>query len=226
MSAAQPDRAAALPRAVIFDNDGLLLDTETVWTRAESALFEHRGREFTLAIKQELVGTPADVNGQIIAGHLDEIGREAELIAELDAIVFEELGNGVELMAGARELLLELRELEVPVGLVSNSPPHFIALALELAELVDHFDAVVSGHELERPKPAPDPYLAACELLGVSPRRDVFVLEDSPTGVAAGVAAGLTVIGVPSLDGIVLEDAHEVVTSLGAPSLRAHLGLE
>ena len=128
-------------------------------------------------------------------------------------------------MAGARDLVAELRGLEVPVGLVSNSPPHFIALALELSELEGQFDVVISGHEVARPKPAPDPYLAACEALGVEPNRDVFVLEDSPTGVAAGVAAGLSVIGIPSLDGVALDEAHELAVSLDAPELRTRLGL-
>ena len=94
-----------------------------------------------------------------------------------------------------------------------------------MSELEGQFDVVISGHEVARPKPAPDPYLAACESLGVAPGRDVFVLEDSPTGVAAGVAAGLTVIGVPSLDGVVLDEAHELAVSLEAPELRTRLGL-
>ena len=110
------------PTAVIFDNDGLLLDTESVWTRGEADLFERRGREFTLAHKQELVGTSAAVCGRLLAGYLHEPGRELELIAELDELVFAELGRGVEPMAGALDLVARLREHGVPTAVVSNSP--------------------------------------------------------------------------------------------------------
>ena len=73
---------------------------------------------------------------------------------------------------------------------------------------------VLSAHEVAAPKPAPDPYLEACRRLGVEPGPDVIALEDSPTGVAAARAAGLTVIGVPSLDGIALDEAHHIAASL------------
>jgi HAD superfamily hydrolase (TIGR01509 family) len=218
-------RPVATPAAVIFDNDGLLLDTESVWTRAESDLFARRGREFTLAHKQALVGTSAQIAGGLLAGQLGEPGRELELVAELDELVFVELERGVEPMAGALELVAELRQLAIPTGLVSNSPARFIARALELVGLEGRFDVIVSGHEVAAPKPAPDAYLAACERLGIDPGPEVVALEDSPTGVAAGRAAGLTVIGVPSLPGVELDHAHEVVDSLSAGSLRDRLGL-
>jgi HAD superfamily hydrolase (TIGR01509 family) len=214
-----------LPAAVIFDNDGLLLDTETVWTRAEQDLFERRGREFTLAHKQKLVGTPAHINGALLEKFLDEPGKAEILMDELDELVMIELEGGVETLPGAEELLAELRERGVAVGLVSNSPRAFIEVALELVDLSRRFDVVVSGHEVAAPKPAPDPYLEACRQLRVDPSPDVVVLEDSPTGVAAGVAAGLTVIGVPSLEGMELDEAHIVVGSLQAPELRTRLGL-
>lgn len=211
--------------AVIFDNDGLLLDTESVWTRAEHDLFSRRGREFTAAHKRELVGTSAQACGAILARQLDQPGREAELIAELDERVFEELERGVEPMAGALELVAELRRLDVPTAVVSNSPARFIARALELVGLGDRFAVVVSGHDVAAPKPAPDAYLAACKQLGVAPTTEVIVLEDSPTGVASGRAAGLTVLGVPSLAGVELAEADEVYGSLGEPALRRRLGL-
>lgn len=212
------------PAAVLFDNDGLLLDTESAWSRAERALFERRGREFTLQSKLELVGTSAEIAGGILAQRLDEPGRAAELIRELDALVFEELEGGVEAMVGARELVAELHGRGVPLALVSNSPQAFIERALDLVEMGGEFGAIVSGHEVASPKPAPDPYLHACELLGVEPDAAI-ALEDSPTGVAAARAAGLSVIGVPSVPGVTLEEAHVVVSSLQDPALPRHLGL-
>jgi HAD superfamily hydrolase (TIGR01509 family) len=210
--------------AVIFDNDGLLLDTETVWTRGEEDLFRSRGLEFTIEHKRELVGKSAELAGAILARHLDDPGREAELIAELDALVFAELERGVEPMGGAVELVAELHDRGVATGVVSNSTMRFIVRALELGGL-DGFGAMVSGHEVPAPKPAPDAYVAACRQLNVAPTTDVIALEDSPTGVSSARAAGLTVLGVPSLGGIELAEAHHVYASLAEPALRERLGL-
>jgi HAD superfamily hydrolase (TIGR01509 family) len=203
-----------LPDAVVFDNDGLLLDTESVWTRAEEDLFERRGLEFTPADKRELVGTSAAIAGGILERRLGEPGRAEELIEELNALVVAELEHGVEAMIGARELLERLRERGTPIGLVSNSPLRFVQRSIEIVGFQTHFDVVLSAHEVAAPKPAPDPYLEACRRLGVEPGPNVIALEDSPTGVAAARAAGLTVIGVPSIEGIALEEAHHLAESL------------
>jgi HAD superfamily hydrolase (TIGR01509 family) len=203
-----------LPTAVVFDNDGLLLDTESVWTRAEEDLFERRGTEFTPADKLELVGTSAEIAGGVLERRLGEPGRAAELIEELNELVVAELEHGVEAMVGARDLLHSLTRRGTPIGLVSNSPLVFVRRSLEIVGFVDQFDVVLSAHEVAAPKPAPDPYLEACRRLGVEPGPDVIALEDSPTGVAAAVAAGLTVIGVPSIAGVALEEAHHIAASL------------
>jgi HAD superfamily hydrolase (TIGR01509 family) len=202
------------PDAVIFDNDGLLLDTESVWTRAEEDLFERRGAAFTPADKRKLVGTSAEVAGGVLEERLGEPGRAAALIEELNALVVAELEHGVEAMIGARELLRSLRLRGTPIGLVSNSPLAFVVRSLQLVGFEDHFDVVLSAHEVAAPKPAPDPYLEACRRLGVEPGPAVVALEDSPTGVAAARAAGLTVIGVPSIEGVTLEQAHHLAGSL------------
>jgi HAD superfamily hydrolase (TIGR01509 family) len=205
---------SSLPDAVVFDNDGLLLDTESVWTRAEQDLFERRGLEFTPADKLELVGTSAEVAGGILEQRLGEPGRAAALIEELNALVVVELEHGVESMLGARELLERLGECGVPLGLVSNSPLRFVQRSIELAGFEEHFDVVLSAHEVAAPKPAPDAYLEACRRLGVEAAPSVIALEDSPTGVAAARAAGLTVIGIPSVEGILLEEAHHLAETL------------
>jgi HAD superfamily hydrolase (TIGR01509 family) len=202
------------PDAVVFDNDGLLLDTESVWTRAEQDLFERRGVEFRPEHKRELVGTSAEIAGGILERRLNEPGRADALIDELNELVVAELEHGVEAMVGARELLHELSERGTPLGLVSNSPLRFVHRSLEIVGFTDRFDVVISAHEVAAPKPAPDPYLEACRRLGVEAGPGVVALEDSPTGVAAARAAGLTVIGIPSLEGIVLEEAHEIAESL------------
>jgi HAD superfamily hydrolase (TIGR01509 family) len=209
-----PMEATTVPDAVVFDNDGLLLDTESVWTRAEQDLFARRGTEFTAADKRVLVGTSAEIAGGVLEQRLGEPGRAAELIEELNVLVVAELEHGVEAMIGARELLASLRRRGTPIGLVSNSPLAFVRRSLELVGFEDRFDVVLSAHEVAAPKPAPDPYLEACRRLGVEPGPAVVALEDSPTGVAAARAAGLTVIGVPSIAGVALDEAHHLADSL------------
>jgi HAD superfamily hydrolase (TIGR01509 family) len=220
MIPAMPPR---LPDAVVFDNDGLLLDTESVWTRAERDLFERRGTEFTPADKLELVGTSAEIAGGVLERRLGEQGRATALIGELNELVVAELEHGVEAMIGARELLERLRRRGTPIGLVSNSPREFVDRSIELAGFREHFDVVISAHEVAAPKPAPDPYLEACRRLGVDPGPAVIALEDSPTGVAAARAAGLTVIGIPSIDGVALEEAHHLAGSLLDEVVANHL---
>jgi HAD superfamily hydrolase (TIGR01509 family) len=203
-----------LPEAVVFDNDGLLLDTESVWTRAEQDLFKRRGAAFTPVHKRELVGTSAAVAGEILERRLNEPGRAEALIEELNELVIVELERGVEAMVGARDLLEALGQRGTPLGLVSNSPLAFVQRSLEIVGFSAHFDVVLSAHEVAAPKPAPDPYLEACRRLGVEAGPSVVALEDSPTGVAAARAAGLTVIGVPSVVGVELLEAHEIAESL------------
>jgi HAD superfamily hydrolase (TIGR01509 family) len=209
-----PQEESALPDAVVFDNDGLLLDTESVWTRAERDLFERRGMTFSAADKRELVGTSAEIAGRVLERRLREPGRGVDLMEELNTLVIAELEHGVEAMVGARELLHALKQRGTPIGLVSNSPLAFVRRSLEIVGFVDRFDVVLSAHEVAAAKPAPDPYLEACRRLGVTPGPAVVALEDSPTGVAAARAAGLTVIGVPSIEGVALDEAHHLAESL------------
>jgi HAD superfamily hydrolase (TIGR01509 family) len=225
MGAGPDEWAPTAPEAVIFDNDGLLLDTESVWTRAEHDLFERRGIEFTPTDKRELVGTSAEIAGGILERRLGEPGRAGELIGELNELVVAELEHGVEAMVGARELLERLARRRTPLGLVSNSPLRFVRRSLEIVGLQDRFDVVLSAHEVAAPKPSPEPYLEACRRLGIEPGLAVIALEDSPTGVAAARAAGLTVIGVPSIDGIALEEAHHLAESLLDEVIARHLVL-
>ena len=146
---------------------------------------------------------------------LGEPGRAAELIEELNELVVAELEHGVEAMVGARELL---HDAAASGGRRSAWSPTrrsaFVRRSLEIAGFEDRFDVVVSAHETAAPKPAPDPYLEACRRLGVEPGPAVVALEDSPTGVAAARAAGLTVIGIPSIEGVALEEAHHIAASL------------
>jgi len=207
--------------AALFDNDGLTLETESAWTRAEHVLFGRHGVAFTPEHKRELLGTSPAESATRMQRMLGAPGEQ--LIAELHELAMAELAAGVQPRPGAVALLGALREAGVPVGLVSNSRREWVALGLHHAGLADAFDVVVCFEDVERPKPAPDAYVAAAQALRAEPD-ECAVLEDSPTGVAAGRAAGALTIGVPSLPGVVL-DADVVAGSLADDAVWRALGL-
>jgi HAD superfamily hydrolase (TIGR01509 family) len=211
---------------VVFDNDGLTLDTEIVWTRAEVTLFSRRGAEFTAAHKVDLVGNAGPVAAAKLAGMLGEAAEQGPaILTELNELVLEELARGCEAMPGAVALIAALREQGVPIGLCSNSPRRVVDVALEGSGLTGVFATTLAGDEVARQKPDPEPYATVCAALGVAPA-DCVALEDSPTGCTSARAAGLRVFGVPSVEGVQLDGiAHEVHASLEAPALWAALGL-
>jgi HAD superfamily hydrolase (TIGR01509 family) len=213
-----------VPDAVVFDNDGLLLETEACWTRAEQALFGRRGRTFTLDHKRELLGTAAEIAAAKLERMLDAPGEGPAILVELHELVLEEVARGTEPRPGARALVDALRG-RVPLGLASNSPRPFVERALATAGFDGAFAVVLSADEVPRPKPAPDLYVEACARLHAEPGRAV-ALEDSPTGVAAARAAGMIVVGVPSLPGVALDGADVVAGSLADPAVRAAVGLD
>jgi HAD superfamily hydrolase (TIGR01509 family) len=213
-----------VPAGVCFDNDGLLLETESAWTRAEVELFARRGRAFTDDDKRYMIGSAGAVGARKLEEMLALPGQGWALWEELHELVMAELPKGVRPMPGALELVEALRAAGTPVALVSNSARDFVELALATAGVDQRFDVVLARDDVEHGKPAPDLYLAACAALGVAPS-DAVGLEDTSTGVAAVKAAGMTAIGVPSFPGVTLDEADLVVATLEDPAVRRALGL-
>ncbi|MET9523095.1 HAD family hydrolase [Streptomyces coeruleorubidus] len=189
--------------AVVFDCDGLLVDTEACWTVAESAIFAAHGHPFGPEQKALVIGRTVEAAGEAMAQYLGRPDAGTELAAELLDRVRQELSRGAAALPGAVELVRACRAA-VPVAVASNSPREVLDAALGSAGLADYFTYSFAADEVRSPKPAPELYLTACEALGTSPQRSV-AFEDSATGVASARAAGLYVAVVPSLPGADLD---------------------
>ena len=207
----------------MFDCDGLLLETEDCWTLAEAELFARYGRIFGDDEKRTLIGTSLLDGSLILERLLDRPGGAESLGRELLDLVERRLLEEAVAFPGAEELVAAVRA-RVPVAVASNTPERLVRGALACAGLAGHFDVVVTADQVAEPKPSPDVYLRACEILGAQPSRSI-ALEDSPTGVAAARAAGMFVIGIPSFPGVRLDAADLVGRSLADPAVRAAVGL-
>jgi HAD superfamily hydrolase (TIGR01509 family) len=200
-------------RAVIFDLDGLLLDTEPGWHRAEAELLRRHGGTYTDADETATLGWSVEAT---VARYARRLGLEDDAIprlsAELINLVQSEYAGTIAKRPGAAELVARLRG-RVPLGVASNTARSLVLSALESAGFAEAFDAIVSAEEVARPKPAPDIYLETCRRLGVEPSAAIG-LEDSASGISAAKAAGLTVIAVPQWAVVDASAADRVVMSL------------
>lgn len=200
------------PRAVLWDMDGTLVDTEPYWMAAETSLVESFGGSWSHEDALQLVGSGL-IDSAIILQNAGVAMEPEAIVSHLTDVVQESLRTqGVPFRPGARELLAELRDAGIPTGLVTMS---LRRMALNVVDLIDFeaFDIVVAGDDVDNPKPHPEPYLQAAALLDVD-IADVVVIEDSPTGVRAGLASGAVTLGVPHI--VSLDDlgAHELWPTL------------
>jgi beta-phosphoglucomutase len=181
--------------ALLFDMDGVIVDSNPMHRRAWEVFNRRYGVETTEAMHERMYGKR---NDEIIRDYFGEQLSEQEVAARgfaKEALYREMVSGQLEemLVPGLREFLSRYREL--PMGVASNAEPDNVNLFLEGTGIRQYFGAVVDGHQVERPKPFPDIYLKAAELLNTAPA-DCVVFEDSHSGVAAGLAAGMNVIGL------------------------------
>ncbi|MBX6370821.1 MAG: HAD family phosphatase [Acidothermus sp.] len=200
------------PYAVLFDMDGVLVDTEPLWFATETELLEELGGSWTADDHALLVGSALQVSSAFIANRAGAPVRAEDVAAELVERMAKTLRERAVLHEGARRLLGELEAAAIPRALVSSSHQVLVDAVLDaLAPL--HFDVVISGDAVEHNKPHPEPYLRAATALGVDPRWTV-ALEDSPVGVEAAQRAGCWVVAIPSVAPIDPAPRRAVVTSL------------
>ncbi len=191
-----------LPAALLWDMDGLLVDSEPLWTVAETDLFRGWGVRFTPSMKAAMVGSRMDraVPMMIDFGGAAAAGSSVdEVSAFLLARMVELFRSELPLLPGVAALLGEVADAGIPQALVSSS--YRVLVDAALSALPGHpFSTSVAGDEVSRGKPDPEPYLLAARRLEVDPRLTV-VLEDTPTGARAGAAAGARVLYCPSVAG-------------------------
>jgi HAD superfamily hydrolase (TIGR01509 family) len=206
-------------QAVLWDMDGLLVDSEPVWTVAEEELAERLGGRWNDELKAQVVGTRLDVSVPTI---LRWYGVEPtpEVVAEtagwLMGRMVELFSTEIRVLPGVTDLLAELTHDEIPMALVSSS--YRVLVDAVLSHGLGPFAVTVAGDEVRHGKPAPEPYLLACQRLGVRPKQCV-VLEDSAAGVASGEAAGCAVVAVPSVPGVDIRPGRRRMVSDSVASL-------
>ncbi|WP_246081901.1 HAD family hydrolase [Nocardioides litoris] len=183
------------PAAVLWDMDGTLVDTEPYWIETEYALAERYGGHWDDELALQLVGNDLLESGAFIRDHMPLPLEPIEIVELLLDGVVEKVQRSVPWRPGARELLAALRAEGVPCALVTMSWERFVAPILEVLP-PGSFQVVVTGDQVSRGKPDPEPYLAAARQLGVDPA-ECLAIEDSGTGSRSAEAAGCTVLVVP-----------------------------
>jgi len=198
--------------AVLFDMDGLLIDSEPLWLEAERSVMARLGSGWTEADQMALLGGSLERTVRYL---LAKAARPAppEAIAEwlMDGMTERVRQDGVPLRPGARALLAAVAAAGLPHALVTSSERSFMDAVLASTGM--RFDVLVCAEDVTVTKPDPEPYLLACKRVGVHPA-DCFALEDSPNGVASAEAAGCRVFAVPSLAPIPPAPGRTVVPSL------------
>lgn len=186
-------------QAVIFDMDGLLLDTERLFMSAYQQAANELGVDFPEELYQQMIGHRADSSQQILRDHA-VVGEHADEIIDTARRYYYTAieTKGIPLRPGVEETVAYCESEGLPMAVATSTHKGLALTKLKLVGLLDRFTGVVSGDEVEYGKPAPDIYIAAGKMLGVD-ITNCLVLEDSPPGLKAARAAGALAIFIPDL---------------------------
>jgi len=182
--------------AVVFDLDGVLLDSEQVWDEVREQLVEKQGGRWHDRAQAEMMGMSSVEWSRYMHDELGVPDTPEEISADVVRRLEEVYRKRLPLIDGAHEAVERLAA-RCPLGLASSSNREVIDLVLDLSGLAPFFGATVSSEEVPRGKPAPDVYLEAARGLGVPPERCTAV-EDSHNGIRSAKAAGMRVIAIPN----------------------------
>ena len=203
--------------AVLFDMDGLLVDTEPLWFETETEVMARLGAPWTKEDQERLLGGSMEHTVGYLLAKASRPAPPAQVARwMMDGMLRRAADGRVIIRPGARELITEVAAAGIPYALVTGSQREFTDAVLKSTGLT--FTATVTGDDVTRPKPDPEPYLLAAKLLDAAPERCV-ALEDSPSGVTSATGAGCQVIAVPSLIPIPGAPGRLVVPSLSDISL-------
>jgi HAD superfamily hydrolase (TIGR01509 family) len=203
--------------AVLFDMDGLLVDTEPLWLETEVEVMARLGATWSAADQEVLLGGSMDRTVRYLLEKATRPVPDRTVVEWMrDGMLDRVRAGRVVMRPGARELFAEVTAAGVPRALVTSSERRFAEAVL--ASTGTTFPVAVFGDDVTATKPDPEPYLLAAKLLDVDPERCV-ALEDSPNGVASAGAAGCRVVAVPSLVSIPPAARRVVVRSLREVSL-------
>jgi HAD superfamily hydrolase (TIGR01509 family) len=182
-------------RAVIFDMDGLLVDSEPVWDDARKWMADRAGMPWSRLDHDAVMGVSTEEWADYMIERLELSMSRAEVIDAVIGHMTEMYRAGVPYFPGAVELV-DQAAAHFRIGLASGSHPALIDIVTADTPMAGKFEVIVAADEVGAGKPAPDVYLAAAERLGVDPAECVC-LEDSGNGILSGAAAGMKVIAVP-----------------------------
>jgi HAD superfamily hydrolase (TIGR01509 family) len=197
--------------AVLFDMDGLFIDSEPDWHAAETEMMRAYGYDWTPADQLECLGGPLLRVTQYMSECLDGARSAEELGVTIVAEMKKRVSKSVSLMPGALEISRRLNEAGIPQALVSASPREIVDAAL-IGMKEKYFSFSVASGDIERTKPFPDPYLHAAKLLNVDIKNSL-IFEDSPTGLTAARASGAFVVGIPHYIEVAEEPRLKIVKS-------------
>jgi HAD superfamily hydrolase (TIGR01509 family) len=182
--------------AVVFDLDGVILQSEEVWDEVRGAYIRERGGHYDGEAQRAMMGMSAPEWSQYVHEELGVPDSPEEISAEIVQRMITSYRDHLPLISGAHAAVERLAARR-PLGLASSSNRPLIDAALEAAGLAHLFRATVSSEEVERGKPAPDVYLEAARRLGVAPDR-CAAIEDSHAGIRSAKAAGMRVVAIPN----------------------------
>ena len=204
--------------AILFDMDGTLVDSEPLWLQAEVEIMHEVGCIWTAEDQIACLGGPRAKTEKMMQDKSGNQMPDGYFGEQLDNLMEKKLANDLRIYDGAKELINECKDYGLKVALVTASGSRLMNVVLQSFPK-DIFDVVISGDDVENSKPNPEPYLKAAQGLSVDITSCV-VIEDSVTGVTAGLSSGAQVIGIPHMVKLPEDNNLRLINKIGDLNLK------